>query len=74
MFFLSAKRRILNNNINFFSVDNRFAEQDGLTEFCEMVDALHEAGLEVFLDVRDGGQNELRGDNAVRFEETQLSQ
>jgi glycogen operon protein len=39
------------NSINFFSVDNRFAEADALAEFCEMVDAMHDAGLEVFLDV-----------------------
>ena len=39
------------NSINFFTADARFANQDAGLEFREMVDAIHEAGIEVILDV-----------------------
>jgi isoamylase len=39
------------NSINFFSVDNRFSGRDGPAEMREMVAAVHDAGLEVILDV-----------------------
>ncbi len=39
------------NSIQFFTPDNRFACGDGVAEFREMVDAIHDAGIEVILDV-----------------------
>jgi len=39
------------NPINFFSPDPRYVVKDGIAEFRAMVDALHQAGIEVILDV-----------------------
>lgn len=39
------------NSIQFFTPDVRFANWDATTEFIEMVNAIHDAGLEVLLDV-----------------------
>jgi glycogen operon protein len=39
------------NSIQFFTADARFAQNDPAAEFREMVDAIHDAGLEVILDV-----------------------
>jgi len=39
------------NSINFFTPQSRYANQDAVAEFREMVDAIHEAGIEVILDV-----------------------
>ena len=39
------------NSINFFTPEARYANQDAVREFREMVDAIHEAGIEVILDV-----------------------
>ena len=39
------------NSINFFTPGARFAERDAVHEFREMVNAIHEAGIEVILDV-----------------------
>jgi len=39
------------NSINFFTPETRYAHQDAGTEFREMVDAIHDAGIEVILDV-----------------------
>jgi glycogen operon protein len=39
------------NSINFFTPDSRFASQDAGCEFREMVNAIHDAGIEVILDV-----------------------
>lgn len=39
------------NPINYFSPDPRYVVADGVCEFKSMVDSLHEAGLEVILDV-----------------------
>lgn len=39
------------NAINFFAPMSRYAQQDPVAEFRAMVDALHDAGLEVILDV-----------------------
>ena len=39
------------NSINFFTPDARFAGADPVFEFQEMVNAIHGAGIEVFLDV-----------------------
>ena len=39
------------NAINFFTADGRYANRDARAEFCEMVDAIHDAGMEVLLDV-----------------------
>nr|WP_099034297.1 glycogen debranching protein GlgX [Lacimicrobium alkaliphilum] len=39
------------NPINFFSPDPRYAVEDPVTEFRNMVQALHQAGIEVILDV-----------------------
>ena len=39
------------NSINFFTPALRYAHQDAVSEFREMVDAIHEAGIEVILDV-----------------------
>ncbi|NND58100.1 MAG: glycogen debranching protein GlgX [Xanthomonadales bacterium] len=39
------------NSIQFFTPDRRFAVHDPVAEFREMVDAIHDAGMEVILDV-----------------------
>jgi isoamylase len=39
------------NSINFFTPDSRFASQDAGREFREMVNAIHDAGIEIILDV-----------------------
>ena len=39
------------NSINFFTPQSRYADQDAVAEFREMVDAIHDAGIEVILDV-----------------------
>jgi glycogen operon protein len=39
------------NSINFFTPHSRYANLDAVAEFKEMVDAIHEAGIEVILDV-----------------------
>jgi glycogen operon protein len=39
------------NSIQFFTPDARFVHADGAAEFREMVDAIHDAGIEVILDV-----------------------
>ncbi len=39
------------NSINFFTPESRYASRDACLEFREMVDAIHEAGIEVILDV-----------------------
>jgi glycogen operon protein len=39
------------NSIQFFTADSRFAGSDPAEEFREMVNAIHEAGMEVILDV-----------------------
>jgi glycogen operon protein len=39
------------NSVQFFTPDSRFGVQDPVTEFREMVAAIHDAGLEVILDV-----------------------
>src|SRR5690606_36702140 len=41
------------NTLGFFAPDARFAEADPVAEFREMVSGLHEAGIEVILDVVD---------------------
>ena len=58
------------NSISFFAPAARYAVNDAITEFREMVNALHDAGLEVILDVvynhtaesgRDGPTLSFRG-------------
>ncbi|MGB5292803.1 MAG: glycogen debranching protein GlgX [Lysobacterales bacterium] len=39
------------NSVNFFTPDSRFALKDAGQEFREMVNAIHDAGIEVILDV-----------------------
>jgi glycogen operon protein len=39
------------NSINFFTPSSRYANQDAVLEFRTMVDAIHDAGIEVILDV-----------------------
>ena len=39
------------NSVNFFTPESRHATLDAVHEFREMVDAIHEAGMEVILDV-----------------------
>jgi glycogen operon protein len=39
------------NSIQFFTPDARFAGHDPVAEFAEMVNAIHDAGMEVILDV-----------------------
>jgi len=39
------------NTLNFFTPATRYANGDGRAEFVEMVDALHDANIEVLLDV-----------------------
>ena len=39
------------NSINFFTPEARYACQDAVREFRDMVNAIHEAGIEVILDV-----------------------
>jgi len=39
------------NSVNFFTADARYASRDACLEFREMVNCIHEAGIEVILDV-----------------------
>jgi len=39
------------NSVSFFAVEGRLAMQDPVAEFRDMVETIHEAGLEVILDV-----------------------
>lgn len=39
------------NSINFFTPESSYAGLDAVSEFREMVDAIHDAGIEVILDV-----------------------
>jgi len=39
------------NSMQFFVPDARFADRDGVAEFRDMVHAIHDAGIEVILDV-----------------------
>ena len=39
------------NTISFFAPSNRYAKQDGRREFVDMVRSIHDAGIEVVLDV-----------------------
>jgi glycogen operon protein len=39
------------NSVSFFAPSNRYAREDGIEEFRAMVRAIHDAGLEVMLDV-----------------------
>jgi glycogen operon protein len=39
------------NSINFFTPEARYASGDAVTEFREMVNAIHDAGIEVIMDV-----------------------
>ncbi len=39
------------NSINFFTPEARYAGDNAITEFREMVNAIHDAGIEVILDV-----------------------
>jgi isoamylase len=39
------------NSIQFFTPDPRFGGNDAVGEFCEMVNAIHDAGMEVIMDV-----------------------
>ena len=39
------------NSINFFTPEARYSDQNAINEFREMVDAIHDAGIEVILDV-----------------------
>ena len=61
-----AKRGLRNfwgyNSISFFAPTNRYAQADAVAEFIEMVNTIHDAGLEVILDVvynhtGEGGSN-----------------
>ncbi|MEM7281738.1 MAG: glycogen debranching protein GlgX [Pseudomonadota bacterium] len=50
------------NSLSFFAPSNRYATQDGRLEFVEMVQSIHDAGIEVILDVvynhtAEGDQN-----------------
>jgi glycogen operon protein len=51
------------NSIQFFTPDSRFAAKNPADEFREMVDAIHDAGLEVILDVvyNHSGEGDERG-------------
>jgi isoamylase len=51
------------NSIHFFVPDNRFAVRDGVSEFREMVNVIHDAGIEVILDVvyNHTGESDERG-------------
>jgi glycogen operon protein len=51
------------NSVQFFTPDARFAGDDGVTEFRDMVEAIHDAGLEVLLDVayNHTGEGDLHG-------------
>ncbi|MDH4047697.1 MAG: glycogen debranching protein GlgX [Gammaproteobacteria bacterium] len=39
------------NTLNFFVPAGRYAKVDPRAEFCNMINAIHDAGLEVFMDV-----------------------
>jgi len=51
------------NSINFFTPEARYANRDAVAEFREMVDAIHDAGIEVILDVvyNHTGEGDVRG-------------
>jgi len=51
------------NSINFFTPEGRYANRNAVAEFREMVDAIHEAGIEVILDVvyNHTGEGDARG-------------
>jgi len=51
------------NSVNFFTPGARYADRDACLEFREMVDAIHEAGIEVILDVvyNHTGEGGVRG-------------
>lgn len=51
------------NTISFFAPAGRYAHTDAVREFREMVDAIHDAGLEVLLDVayNHTGESDTRG-------------
>jgi glycogen operon protein len=51
------------NTIGFFTPEHRYAEVDPRAEFVEMVNAIHDAGLEVILDVvyNHTGESDARG-------------
>jgi glycogen operon protein len=51
------------NTIGFFAPENRYGHADPAAEFVEMVNAIHEAGLEVILDVvyNHTGESDARG-------------
>jgi len=51
------------NSINFFTPASRYAHQDATGEFREMVHAIHDAGIEVILDVvyNHTGEGDERG-------------
>jgi glycogen operon protein len=51
------------NSINFFTPEMCYANHDAVSEFHEMVDAIHEAGIEVILDVvyNHTGEGDERG-------------
>lgn len=39
------------NPVNFFAVEPRYAKRDAINEFKALIDAYHEAGIEVIMDV-----------------------
>jgi len=51
------------NSVNFFTPAGRYAAQDAVTEFREMVHKIHDAGFEVILDVvyNHTGEGDERG-------------
>jgi glycogen operon protein len=68
------------NSIQFFVPDARFAVSDGVAEFRDMVHAIHDAGLEVILDVaynhsgeggRHGPSLSLRGIDNLAYYRTE---
>lgn len=50
------------STVNFFSPANCYAVKDAAVEFCQMVKALHKAGIEVILDVVYNHTAEALGD------------
>ena len=50
------------NNVQFFAPEGRFGAADPVSEFREMVDAIHAAGIEVILDVAYNHTGEGGGD------------
>ncbi len=39
------------NPISYFALASRYAQHDALAEFCDMLNSIHDAGIEVILDV-----------------------